>query len=68
MPAGQPWQKAGVSAAKHRLAMTRAAAGSLALPGVDITVATDEIEHDGPTYTIDTLRQLARARRGGCVR
>ncbi|CAB3748703.1 nicotinate-nucleotide adenylyltransferase [Paraburkholderia solisilvae] len=57
LPAGQPWQKAGVSAAPHRLAMTRAAAGALHLPGVAISVATDEIEHDGPTYTVDTLRR-----------
>jgi nicotinate-nucleotide adenylyltransferase len=57
LPAGQPWQKAGVSAAPHRLAMTRAAAGALHMPGVAITVATDEIEHDGPTYTVDTLRR-----------
>jgi nicotinate-nucleotide adenylyltransferase len=57
LPAGQPWQKAGVSSAPHRLAMTRAAAGALNLPGVAIAVATDEIEHDGPTYTVDTLRR-----------
>ncbi|MBN3757943.1 nicotinate-nucleotide adenylyltransferase [Paraburkholderia sp. Tr-20389] len=57
MPAGQPWQKADVSAAGHRLAMTRAAAASLTLPGVTVSVATDEIEHDGPTYTVDTLRR-----------
>lgn len=63
LPAGQPWQKAGVSAAPHRLAMTRAAAGALNLPGVSITVAPDEIEHDGPTYTVDTLRRW-RAREG----
>ena len=29
--------------------MTRAAAGSLSVPGVTVTVATDEIEHAGPT-------------------
>jgi nicotinate-nucleotide adenylyltransferase len=57
LPAGQPWQKTGVSAAPHRLAMTRAAAGELNLPGVAVTVATDEIEHDGPTYTVNTLRR-----------
>ncbi len=57
MPAGQPWQKADVSAAEHRLAMTRAAAASLTLPGVTVSVATDEIEHDGPTYTVETLRR-----------
>ncbi|WP_155753997.1 nicotinate-nucleotide adenylyltransferase [Burkholderia vietnamiensis] len=55
LPAGQPYQKRDVSAAEHRLAMTRAAAGSLVLPGVTVTVATDEIEHAGPTYTVETL-------------
>lgn len=55
LPAGQPWQKAGVSAPRHRLAMTRAAAASLELDGVTITVATDEIDRHGDTYTVDTL-------------
>ncbi|MEX3526966.1 MAG: nicotinate-nucleotide adenylyltransferase [Burkholderia sp.] len=55
MPAGQPYQKREVSAAEHRLTMTRAAAASLALPGTQVTVATDEIEHQGPTYTAETL-------------
>lgn len=57
LPAGQPWQKPGVTAAQHRLAMTRAAAASLALPGVTVTVDADEIEHNGPTYTVETLRR-----------
>lgn len=59
LPAGQPWQKPAVSAAAHRLAMTRAAAASLALPRATatVTVDTSEIEHDGPTYTVDTLRR-----------
>jgi nicotinate-nucleotide adenylyltransferase len=64
LPAGQPWQKADVSPAEHRLAMTRAAAGSLILPGVTVRVATDEIEHDGPTYTVETLQRW-REREGG---
>jgi nicotinate-nucleotide adenylyltransferase len=55
LPAGQPWQKAGVSAPEHRLAMTRAAAESLTLDGVTITVGTDEIDRQGDTYTVDTL-------------
>lgn len=55
LPAGQPYQKRGVSPAEHRLAMTRAAAQSLVLPGVTVSVATDEIEHAGPTYTVETL-------------
>lgn len=63
LPAGQPYQKSGVSAARHRLAMTRAAAASLVLPGVAVTVATDEIEQTGPTYTVETLARW-RAREG----
>ncbi len=55
LPAGQPWQKKDVSAAHHRLAMTRAAAQSLNIDGLTVTVATDEIDHEGPTYTVDTL-------------
>lgn len=55
MPAGQPYQKRDVSATEHRLAMTHVAAASLALPGTQVTVATDEIEYQGPTYTAETL-------------
>ncbi len=57
LPAGQPYQKHGVSAAKHRLAMTRAAAETLVLPNVTVSIATDEISHAGPTYTVDTLQR-----------
>jgi nicotinate-nucleotide adenylyltransferase len=63
MPAGQPWQKEDVSAAEHRLAMTRAAARALNLPGVVVSVGTEEIEHDGPTYSVETLERL-REREG----
>ncbi|MDR5738798.1 MULTISPECIES: nicotinate-nucleotide adenylyltransferase [unclassified Caballeronia] len=66
LPAGQPWQKEGVSAPRHRLAMTRAAAASLDLNGVTITVATDEIEREGATYTVDTLAHW-REREGGAA-
>ena len=56
MPAGDPWRKAGrdVSAAGHRLAMTR-----LAIEG-NPTFRLDarEVERIGPTYTVDTLREL----------
>jgi nicotinate-nucleotide adenylyltransferase len=55
LPAGQPWQKQDVSPAHHRLEMTRAAARTLEAEGLHVTVATDEIEHDGPTYTVETL-------------
>lgn len=53
VPAGEPWQKGGkgVSAAAHRLAMTR-----LAVEGVDgFELDAREVDRDGPTYTIDTL-------------
>jgi nicotinate-nucleotide adenylyltransferase len=66
LPAGQPWQKPEVTAAVHRLAMTRAAAASIAIPGVTVGIDTDEIEHDGPTYTVETLRRW-RARNGDDV-
>jgi nicotinate-nucleotide adenylyltransferase len=63
LPAGQPWQKKDVTAAHHRLAMTRAAADSLHAEGLQVIVATDEIDHDGPTYTVETLARW-RAREG----
>ncbi|MCY0387720.1 nicotinate-nucleotide adenylyltransferase [Robbsia sp. Bb-Pol-6] len=55
MPAGQPWQKTGVSAAAQRLEMTRIAAAHLRLPGTRVSVGTDEVERHGDTYTVDTL-------------
>ncbi|MGI4857388.1 MAG: nicotinate-nucleotide adenylyltransferase [Janthinobacterium lividum] len=55
MPAGQPWQKSGVSAAAHRLEMARIAAAHLLLPGTHVSVGTDEVERRGDTYTVDTL-------------
>jgi nicotinate-nucleotide adenylyltransferase len=59
LPAGDPWRKANrdVTHSSHRLAMTR-----LAIEGVHGFVVDDcEIKRDGPTYTVDTLREL-RAR------
>ena len=55
LPAGQPYQKASVSSAAHRLAMTRLAAEQLTIAGTVVSVATDEVERDRPTYTVDTL-------------
>ncbi|WP_239024478.1 nicotinate-nucleotide adenylyltransferase [Candidatus Vallotia lariciata] len=54
LPAGQPWQKSNVSAARHRLAMTCLAA-VLVLPTTRVIVSTDEIYHPGPSYTTQTL-------------
>lgn len=55
LPAGQPWQKTDVSAARHRLAMTQLAAEQLTFPGTQVSVAREEIDHQGPTYTTETL-------------
>jgi nicotinate-nucleotide adenylyltransferase len=60
LPAGQPWQKNRISAAAHRLDMTRLAARTLELDGATVVVATDEIEQDRPTYTVDTLAAWRR--------
>ena len=60
IPAGQPYQKAGVSAAVHREAMVR-----LAIAGEPRFVLDRiEIERDGPSYTLDTVRALQGAEPG----
>ena len=56
MPAGNQWRKEGrdVGAAEHRLAMVR-----LAVEGNSaFDVSSMEIDRDGRTYTVETLRQL----------
>lgn len=56
VPAGEPWQKANrtLSAAHHRLAMVE-----LAAEDDDRFVVDDlEIRRSGPSYTIDTVREL----------
>ncbi|MGI9155487.1 MAG: nicotinate-nucleotide adenylyltransferase [Marmoricola sp.] len=57
VPTGQPWQKAGreVSEAEHRYLMTVVATAS----NPRFTVSRVDIDRAGPTYTIDTLRDLA---------
>ena len=56
VPTGRPWQKADteVSAAEHRYLMTVIATAS----NPRFTVSRVDVERDGPTYTIDTLREL----------
>jgi nicotinate-nucleotide adenylyltransferase len=56
VPTGRPWQKDGsdVSAAEHRYLMTVIATAS----NPRFTVSRVDIDRDGPTYTIDTLREL----------
>jgi nicotinate-nucleotide adenylyltransferase len=61
MPAGQPWQKQDkkVSPAEDRYLMTVIATAS----NPRFSVSRLDIDRPGPTYTIDTLRDL-RAERG----
>jgi len=56
VPTGQPWQKVDriVSAAEHRYLMTVIATAS----NPRFTVSRVDIDRGGPTYTIDTLRDL----------
>jgi nicotinate-nucleotide adenylyltransferase len=56
MPAGDPWRKAGsgVSSSAHRLAMTHLAIADNPTFHLD----EREVERIGPTYTVDTLREL----------
>jgi nicotinate-nucleotide adenylyltransferase len=54
VPTGEPWQKAGVSLSEHRYLMTVIATAS----NPRFTVSRADIDRDGPTYTIDTLRDL----------
>ncbi|MBS1905572.1 MAG: nicotinate-nucleotide adenylyltransferase [Actinobacteria bacterium] len=58
VPTGQPWQKSGVSASEHRYLMTVIATAS----NPSFTVSRADIDRDGPTYTIDTLRDLKAER------
>ena len=56
VPAGDPWQKAGLRAsADDRVEMVRAAFRHLAVP---IEIDRQEILRQGPSYSIDTLRAL----------
>jgi nicotinate-nucleotide adenylyltransferase len=56
VPTGQPWQKEGreVSDAEHRYLMTVIATAS----NPRFRVSRVDIDRQGPTYTIDTLRDL----------
>jgi nicotinate-nucleotide adenylyltransferase len=60
-PTGQAWHKSqALSAPEHRLAMAR-----LAFASVPRTVIDErELRRTGPTYTIDTLRELRSERPG----
>ena len=59
LPAGQPWQKGEITAAAHRAHMVELALRDLdnAVPS-PFVLDMHEIERAGPTFTIDTLREL----------
>lgn len=59
VPTGKAWHKARtLSDAAHRLAMCRLAFGDLARGTVRLVFDEREIRRAGPSYTIDTLREL----------
>src|SRR4051794_36327978 len=60
VPTGQPWQKADypVSPAEDRYLMTVIATAS----NPRFSVSRIDIDRPGPTYTIDTLKELAASR------
>lgn len=63
-PTGHPWHKARQpSAAAHRVAMARLAFAEV--PGV--IVDNRETLRDGPTYTLDTLRELQQEHPGAAL-
>jgi nicotinate-nucleotide adenylyltransferase len=54
VPTGEPWQKQTITDAEHRLAMTK-----LAIAGNSLfEISTVDVRRAGPTYTIDTLRDI----------
>ncbi len=58
VPTGQPWMKRRVTDGEHRYLM--AVIATAANPR--FTVSRVDLERDGPTYTIDTLRDIRRVR------
>lgn len=54
VPTGMPWQKTRVTASEHRYLMTVIATAA----NPRFSVSRIEIDRQGPTYTVDTLRQL----------
>ena len=54
VPTGQPWMKPRVTAGEHRYLMTVIATAA----NPRFTVSRVDIDRQGPTYTIDTLKDL----------
>ena len=60
VPTGRPWQKDDVTESEHRYLMTVIATAS----NPQFTVSRVDVDCAGPTYTIDTLRDLKQQRPG----
>ncbi|WP_183419829.1 nicotinate-nucleotide adenylyltransferase [Microbacterium proteolyticum] len=60
VPTGRPWQKDDVTESEHRYLMTVIATAS----NPQFTVSRVDVDRAGPTYTIDTLRDLREQRPG----
>ena len=58
VPTGQPYQKSQVTEGEHRYLMTVIATAA----NPRFTVSRVDIERDGPTYTVDTLRDIRKNR------
>jgi nicotinate-nucleotide adenylyltransferase len=56
VPTGQPWMKPAVTDSEHRYLMSVIATAA----NPRFTVSRVDIDRDGPTYTIDTLRDIRR--------
>ncbi len=56
VPTGQPYQKADVTPSEHRYLMTVIATAA----NPRFNVSRVDIDRNGPTYTIDTLRDIRR--------
>jgi nicotinate-nucleotide adenylyltransferase len=56
VPTGQPWMKPAVTAGEHRYLMSVIATAA----NPRFTVSRVDIDRDGPTYTIDTLRDVRK--------
>ena len=56
VPTGQPWQKTGVTDAEHRYIMTTIATAS----NPRFRVSRVDIDREGETYTLDTLRDIGK--------
>ena len=57
VPTGQPWQKDGVTPTSVRYLMAEIATAA----NPRFKVSTVDIDRSGPTYTVDTLRDLKAA-------